>query len=74
MVKKTIESIPEDTREDYRKKFIEELRIYPLKGKKRDQPTNSGCIHELSDMDELDVEDPVSLAKLVKEGIHLMYQ
>jgi len=34
----------------------------------------SNNAHELKDIDKMDINNPCELAKLVKEGLHLMYQ
>jgi len=52
----------------YRRAFLNELQTYCLK------PRNRGCVSELEDMMELNVNNPKELARVVKEGIHLMYQ
>lgn len=70
----TIETIPEDLREVYRARFLEELGTYSLKPRKNGQPLNEGCIHELSDLVNVDLSGPEDFARLVKEGVHLMYQ
>jgi hypothetical protein len=68
----TIDTIPE--KEDYKKKLIQELQTYSFEPKKKGQPNNSGTVYELSDLLSIDVNNPEDLAKLIKEGIHLMYQ
>lgn len=70
----TIQSIPSDQREEYRSLFLDELRTFSFEPRREGTPVNRGCVHELSDIVDVDISDPVHLAKLVKEGIHLMYQ
>jgi len=70
----TIDMIPETFRKEYRERFLEELSSYSLKPRKNGQPSNEGCIHELSDLVNVEISNPEQFAKLVKEGIHLMYQ
>lgn len=53
--------------EQYRTRFLRELERYPL------DPKN-GKVYELSDIEALDITNPEHLARLIKEGIHLMYQ
>ncbi|MFH1711479.1 MAG: hypothetical protein ABH840_04165 [Nanoarchaeota archaeon] len=60
-------------REDYKERFLKEFRKYSDKQRKRGEPRNSGCVFELDGLDDFD-GSPESLAKLLKEGIHLMYQ
>lgn len=58
----------------YKKAFLEELCNYSLEGRKKGTSPNSGCIYELQDIEKINVENPKELAKLIKEGLHLMYQ
>ena len=69
-----ITSIDECEREIYREKFLEELRAYSLEPRKKGEPKNSGCTHELASLQTIRLNDPEHLAKLIKEGLHLMYQ
>ena len=73
-VRHTIDTVPEDERDSYRSRLIEELRRYSFQTRKKGQPLNKGCVYELAGMDDIDVEDPCDLGKLIKEGVHLMYQ
>ncbi len=70
----TINQIPECQRENYRSRFIKELKEYSLIPRKEGAPVNAGCVHELSDLVDVDINNPEQFAKLVKESIHLMYQ
>lgn len=70
----TISTIPKKQRDVYRARFLDELRNYSFETRKKGQPRNSGCVHELTDLTEIDVNNPENLARLVKEGVHLMYQ
>jgi hypothetical protein len=70
----TINTIPPRNREQYRANFIKELRDYSFEPRKKGQPRNSGCNLELEDMAEINPQSPEELARLIKEGIHLMYQ
>jgi hypothetical protein len=70
----TIEEMPEGKREDYRARFLTELKTYSFRPRKNGQPCNEGCVHELSDLAEIEISNPEHLAMLVKEGVHLMYQ
>ena len=58
----------------YRTRFLDELRDYSFEFRKEGQPKNSGCVHELTDILDVDITCPEQFARLVKEGIHLMYQ
>ena len=58
----------------YRARFLDELKTYSLKSRKNGQPRNEGCVHELSDLVDINLNNPEEFARLVKEGIHLMYQ
>ena len=68
-----ISTIPEEQREEYRKSFLEELEDYDFTPRKKGEPRNRGCVWELNDLDSVDIENPEHLARLIKEGIHLMY-
>jgi len=59
---------------DYKEDFVRELETYSFEPRKKGTPRGSGCVYELEDIDRIDVENPEDLAKLIKEGIHLMYQ
>jgi hypothetical protein len=70
----TIQSIPYDSRKDYRTRLKKELKNYSLVPHRKGEPRNSGCNFELENIDRIDVSNPKQLARLIKEGIHLMYQ
>jgi hypothetical protein len=73
-VEYTIRTLPEQQRSIYAARFIKELKTYSFKPKRKEQPPNEGCVHELSDLICVDVRKPRDLARLVKEGMHLLYQ
>jgi hypothetical protein len=64
----------EKDRQAYRERFVAELKRFSFETRKKGAPVNSGCVRELDGMEEIDMRDPEQLAKLIKEGIHLMYQ
>ncbi len=70
----TINAMPEPERESYKHSLIAELKTYSLKPRKKGSPPNEGCKKELDAIKQCSIDNPVDLAKLVKEGIHLMYQ
>ena len=70
----TIDTQPDDLKANYRARFLEELNTYSLKPRKNGQPPNEGCVHELSDLVNANINNPEQFARLIKEGIHLMYQ
>jgi hypothetical protein len=70
----TIHTIPAEQREQYRTSFVRELSNYSFKPRRKGEKPNSGCNYELRNIDCCDISDPLDLARLVKEGIHLMYQ
>lgn len=74
LVNYIFESIPEDKRDEYKKDFFKEFGNLSLEKRKKGDPVNSGCVHELDGLETIDLNDPLDLAKLVKESIHLMYQ
>jgi hypothetical protein len=70
----TINTLPQQQRSIYTARFLKELKTYSFKSKRKEQPPNEGCVHELSDLICVDVKKPQELAKLVKESMHLLYQ
>ena len=58
---------------EYKKRFLLELRNYSDVPRKRGEPRNEGCVRELEGI-EFDATNPEHAAKLLKEGLHLMYQ
>ncbi|MFC1801061.1 hypothetical protein ACFLZB_01225 [Nanoarchaeota archaeon] len=54
--------------------LISELNNFSFKPRKKGEPKNDGCVWELKDLIQPDVDNPENLARIVKEGIHLMYQ
>ncbi len=70
----TIDTIPENLRNEYRARFLDELSTYSFKPRKNGQPRNEGCVHELSGLADVDISNPEHFARLVKEGVHLLYQ
>ena len=60
--------------ESYRKRFLNELQTYSFEPRKQGMPLSSGCVKELESIEQVDLDNPRHLARLVKEGIHLMYQ
>jgi hypothetical protein len=73
-VNHTIHAIPAEKRTHYRSRFVQEIRKYSFEPKRKDAKPNSGCTYELRSIEHCNVSNPWDLAKLVKEGIHLMYQ
>lgn len=62
----TINTIPKEKKEEYKSKLIEELNKYSFDPKKDKR--------ELDKVDSIDLQNPVHLAKLIKENINLFYQ
>jgi hypothetical protein len=60
--------------DDYRRRFDCEMRRYSFKGRKRGERKNSRNDYELEGIEEVDIENPEHLARLLKEGMSLMYQ
>jgi hypothetical protein len=54
--------------------LIKELKKYSFEPRKKGSPKNSGCVWELKDFLSPDCRNPIHLAKILKEGIHLMYK
>jgi len=74
LVEFVVDSQPPEIREQYRDEFLAELENYSFTPRKKGEPVNEGCIHELKEVEVFDVNDPVHLALLAKETLHLMYQ
>lgn len=53
--------------------MIRELKKYSLEPRRKGEPRNSGCIYELEDIVNGEIKNPEHLARLIKEGMHLMY-
>jgi hypothetical protein len=70
----TIQSLPDEARGDYKARLLDDLKKYPFAPRKRGSPPNEGGVHELSTLESVEIENPEHLARLVKEGIHLIYQ
>jgi len=58
----------------YRKRFLSELQTYSFEPRKQGTPPGPGCVNELECLEEVDLDNPRHFARLIKEGIHLMYQ
>jgi hypothetical protein len=71
-VSRVLDSIPAD--QGYRKAFLNELQTYSLEPRKKGTLPGPGCVNELENIENIDINNPKHLAKLIKEGIHLMYQ
>jgi len=70
----TIDTLPEQKREQYKTEFVRELKTYSFVPRKKGDPINSGCNWELTEIVVCNIQEPLNLARLVKESIHLMYQ
>ena len=60
--------------QEYKKIFLEEFKIYSDKGRKKGEPENEGCIRELEDIANMDILNPLIMAKWLKEHQHTKYQ
>jgi hypothetical protein len=58
----------------YRSRFVKELKKYSFRPRIEGEPRHEGCVFELEGLIELNLENPEHFARVVKEGIHLMYQ
>lgn len=58
----------------YQERFLDELKRYSFRKRRKGESRNKGCVLELTDIPDMKVENPEHLARLVKEGIHLLYQ
>ena len=73
MINHVISTLPGNQREDYKRKFLQELDNYDFSPRKKGEPRNKGCTWELDNIEEIDMENPEDFARLIKEGAHLMY-
>ena len=71
-VNQILDNLPADQR--YKRAFLKELQTYSFEGRKHGMPPGPGCVNELDGIESIDPRNPRHLARLVKEGIHLMYQ
>ncbi len=74
LVNYVISTIPAPKRAHYRSMFVTELANYSFEPRRKGEKPNSGCTYELRNIERCHISSPWDLAKLVKEGIHLMYQ
>ena len=70
----SVQKIPEHQRECYKSRLMNEIKTFSFKPRRKGESVNEGCKWELEEIIELSVENPESLGRMVKEGIHLMYQ
>ena len=54
--------------------FLSEIKRYSDEPRREGEARNSGCVNELEEISEIDCSNPKHVARLVKEGLHLMYQ
>jgi hypothetical protein len=67
-------TLPSSERETYLSRFLREFEKYSDVPRKKGEPRNEGCVHELEGLECLDVLNPEQLARWFKEGQHLKYQ
>ena len=58
---------------DYLTQFRTEIETYSLKPRPKGAPRNEGTVWELTDIVNMNICDPIVVARWVKEGIHLTY-
>ena len=68
-----IDTFPSVIKEEYRSKFLIELRKYSFLPRKKGAPKNEGCNWELKGLEHLSVHIPEEVARLHKELMHLTY-
>lgn len=73
LLNRVIDTIPESERQEYRTLFLKELDSYSFETRRKGDPINEGCIHELAGIVNFDINNPEHLARLIKEGAHFMY-
>jgi len=54
-------------------RFLEEFANYSDEPRKKGDPVNSGCVHELEGLEGIAANSPEDLARAIKEIAHLMY-
>jgi len=69
-----VRGLPERVRGDYERRFLVEFNNYSDVPRKEGEPVNAGCVYELLNMGSFDSGNPEQLARVMKEGLHLMYQ
>jgi len=74
MLNQFMHAIPTEYRWEYKTKFIQELKNYSFETRRKGSPINSGCVKELEQFGEYEHKNPELTARIIKEGIHLMYQ
>lgn len=67
-------AVPEEERPAYMGKLVPELKAYSFTPRKKGSPKNEGCVWELDGIERFTKLDPILMAKLIKEGMHLKYQ
>ncbi|MEK6886059.1 MAG: hypothetical protein AABX17_03775 [Nanoarchaeota archaeon] len=65
---------PEPVSRRYMKTFLEEMQTYSLEPRKEGMPPGPGCVDELEGVNTINPENPRHAAKVIKQGLHLMYQ
>jgi len=58
----------------YKRVFLLELQDYPIMPRRKGTPRNEGAVDELENVDTINPENPRHAAKVIKQGLHLMYQ
>lgn len=68
-----VELLP-DQQQNYKSNLLKEIERYSFKPRREGQPRNERDACELSKIERIDIRNPKHLARLIKEGAHLMYQ
>ncbi len=58
----------------YLNRFLSELQNFSFEGRYKGESRNLGCVKELEEIVSPDLWNPEVFAKMIKEGLHLMYQ
>jgi len=65
---------PEPVSDSYRRRFLVEMQSYSTVPRKEGAPRNEGTVDELEGIDTINPENPGHAARVIKQGLHLMYQ
>jgi len=61
-------------KEEYRIRFLKEFGDYSVRGRKKGEPVNEGCVRELEEIAGFDILNPEITARWLKEHQHTKYQ
>lgn len=74
LVNYVVRTFPEEDRDGYKSGLIQEVELFSFEPRRQGELLNKGCTWELEGIDEICMEHPEHFGKLIKEGMHFMYQ